>query len=46
MMARHNHIEVVYGPDADWADRGLQAKAAMVDAMGIAVHVCGDVSRG
>ena len=46
MMARHraNHIQVVYGPDAAAADRGLQAKAAMFDAMGIAVHLCGDVN--
>ena len=48
MMARHkaNHIQVVYCPDAASADRGLQTKAAMFDAMGIAVHVCGDVSLG
>jgi len=29
-MARHkaNHVQVVYGPDADQADRALVAKAA------------------
>jgi hypothetical protein len=48
MMARHraNHIQVVYAPDAAAADTGLQAKAAMFDAMGIAVHLCGDVRIG
>ena len=46
MMARHkaNHIQVAYAPEADAADRALAAKAAMFDAMGIAVHLCGDVS--
>jgi hypothetical protein len=48
MMARHraNHVQVVYAPDAASADTGLQAKAAMFDAMGIAVHLCGDVAIG
>lgn len=43
MMARHkaNHINVAYAPDAATADKALYAKAAMFDAMGIAVHVCG-----
>lgn len=46
MMARHkaNHIQVVYAPDAATADRALAAKAAMLAAMGIAVHLCGDVN--
>jgi hypothetical protein len=48
MMARHraNHIQVAYGTDAATADTALQAKAAMFDAMGIAVHLCGDVTVG
>ena len=45
MMARHrsNHIQVAYGRDAASADEALAAKAAMFDAMGLAVHLCGDV---
>jgi hypothetical protein len=48
MMARHraNHIQVAYGTDAAAADLALQAKAAMFDAMGIAVHLCGVDERG
>jgi hypothetical protein len=43
MMARHraNHIQVAYGNGADAADQALQVKAAMFDAMGIQVHLCG-----
>ncbi|MBI5668539.1 MAG: fucose isomerase [Chloroflexi bacterium] len=45
MMARHraNHLNVVYAPSAADADRALAAKAAMLNAMGIQVHLCGDV---
>jgi hypothetical protein len=45
LMARHkaNHIQVVYAPSAADADRALAAKAAMFAAMGIQVHLCGDV---
>ncbi|MCL4249493.1 MAG: fucose isomerase [Anaerolineae bacterium] len=45
MMARHkaNHIHVAYGDDAASADRALAAKAAMLSAMGVKVHLCGDV---
>jgi hypothetical protein len=45
MMARHkaNHIQVVYAPSAQTADKALAAKAAMFAALGIAVHLCGDV---
>lgn len=45
-MARHkaNHAQVVYAPDADTADKALTAKAAMFVRLGIAVHLCGDVS--
>lgn len=48
MMARHkaNHIQVVYAPDAQTADKALAAKAAMLVEMGIAVHLCGDVTVG
>ncbi len=46
MMGRHkaNHIQVAYAPDAEMADKALAAKSAMLAAMGIAVHVCGDVA--
>ena len=45
MMARHkaNHIQVVYAPSAEDADRALAAKATMLHAMGVQVHLCGDV---
>ena len=48
MMARHraNHIQVAYGNDAASADEALATKAAMFDAMGLAVHLCGDVKVG
>ncbi|MDR0489395.1 MAG: hypothetical protein LBG99_08415 [Propionibacteriaceae bacterium] len=45
LMARHkaNHLNVVYADDAATADKALIAKAAMFAAMGIQVHLCGDV---
>jgi L-fucose isomerase-like protein len=45
-MARHkaNHVQVVYAPDADQADRALLAKAAAFYQLGVAVHLCGDVN--
>ena len=48
MMAKHqaNHIQVVYAPDAETADRALAAKAAMADAMGIRVNLCGETAEG
>jgi len=48
MMAQHksNHLNVAYAPDAATADRVLAAKAAMFDAMGLHVHLCGDVQVG
>jgi hypothetical protein len=48
MMARHkaNHLNVVYAPSAAEADAALAAKATMFDAMGLQVHVCGDVNVG
>ncbi|MFI7025509.1 fucose isomerase [Micromonospora sp. NPDC049900] len=46
LMARHkaNHLNVVYAPDADTADRALAAKAAMFAELGLAVHLCGEVN--
>ena len=48
LMARHkaNHIQVVYAPSAEIADKALAAKAAMFAEMGLAVHLCGDVKVG
>ena len=42
-MARHpaNHINVVYAPSAEAADRALAAKAAMFQEMGLEVSLCG-----
>ena len=46
-MARHkaNHLQVAYAPDDETADRALHAKAAMFAALGVRVHLCGDVRR-
>ncbi|MEW6579965.1 MAG: fucose isomerase [Chloroflexota bacterium] len=48
LMGRHqaNHIQVVYAPSAEEADKALAAKAAMFQAMGLHVHLCGDVPVG
>jgi len=48
MMAKHkaNHIQVVYATDAGAADRSMFAKAAMADALGIRVNVCGTRKSG
>ncbi len=45
MMARHkaNHIQVVYAPDHAAARRGLYAKAAAFQALGLEVSLCGEV---
>jgi hypothetical protein len=45
MMARHkaNHLQVAYAPSAEMADKALTTKAAMFNAMGLEVHLCGDV---
>lgn len=45
-MARHkaNHVQVVYAPDAETADRALIAKAEMFRSLGVAVHLVGDVT--
>ena len=46
LMARHkaNHVNVVYAPDAEAADKAVLAKAAMFAALGVHVHLCGDVT--
>jgi len=43
MMARHraNHINVAYAPSAETADKALATKAAMLDELGVTVHLCG-----
>lgn len=45
-MARHkaNHVQVAYTPTGDSADAALAAKAAAFAALGVSVHLCGDVS--
>lgn len=45
LMARHkaNHVQVVYALDAETADKALVAKAAAFEALGVSVHLCGDV---
>lgn len=45
-MARHkaNHVQMVYAPDAETADKALLAKAAMFDGMGIKVNLVGEVN--
>jgi hypothetical protein len=44
-MARHkaNHIQVVYAPDKAGARRGVFAKAAAMNVMGINVSLCGEI---
>ena len=48
LMARHkaNHVNVVYAPEAEAADRALLVKAAMFAELGVQVHLCGDVNLG
>jgi hypothetical protein len=48
MMARHkaNHIQVAYAHTEADADRAMLAKAAMADAMGISVSICGTRKDG
>src|SRR6185436_5197976 len=45
MMARHksNHIQVVYAPSQTAAHRAARIKAAMLDELGLKVHLCGKV---
>ena len=48
MMARHksNHIQVAYADSAGLADRAMLAKAAMAQAMGLEVALCGTDKDG
>lgn len=43
MMARHraNHIQVTYAPSAEVANQALAAKVAMMQHLGVHVHLCG-----
>lgn len=45
LMARHkaNHLQVAYAPSSKEADQALAAKAAMFNALGVQVHLCGEV---
>jgi hypothetical protein len=45
MMARHksNHLQVVYAPNRKQAHRACRIKAAMLAALGLDVHLCGEV---
>ncbi|NQU26146.1 MAG: fucose isomerase [Candidatus Nealsonbacteria bacterium] len=47
-MARHkgNHIQVVYADSARNADKALAARAALAEAMGMEVAVCGTRKNG
>ena len=47
-MARHksNHIQVAYAKSAKAADAALLAKAAMAEAMGMEVSICGTRKDG
>lgn len=48
MMARHqaNHIQCVYAKDAAAADKAMLTKAAMAEAMGLEVALCGTKKDG
>jgi L-fucose isomerase-like protein len=48
MMAKHkaNHIQVVYGKDEKGTDSAMFAKAAMAEALGMNVNVCGMRKNG
>ena len=45
MMARHkaNHVQVVYASDKEAARDALLVRAALAEALGIQVFVCGDI---
>jgi hypothetical protein len=45
MMARHksNHLQVVYAPNRKQAHRACRIKAATLAALGLEVHLCGNV---
>jgi len=44
MMARHraNHVNVAYAPTPEMAGKALATKAAMLDELGVTVHLCGN----
>jgi hypothetical protein len=44
-MARHraNHVSIAYAPDAESATKALAVKSTMFHAMGVKVHLCGEV---
>jgi len=46
LMGRHkaNHVQVVYAPDADTADKAMLAKAAFFTELGVDVHICGETA--
>ncbi len=48
LMARHkaNHIQVAYADSAKTADKAMLAKAAMAEAMGMEVAICGTKKNG
>jgi hypothetical protein len=48
MMARHkaNHVQVAYATSPEAADRALLTRAAMAEALGIQVHLCGSRKNG
>jgi hypothetical protein len=48
MMAQHksNHIQVAYGTSAKAADKAMFAKAAMAEALGLKVNLCGTDKAG
>ena len=48
MMAKHkaNHIQCVYASNAKAADQCLLTKAAMANALGIKVNLCGTKADG
>ena len=48
MMAQHksNHIQVVYATSAKAADKAMFAKAAMAEALGMNVNLCGTDKAG
>ncbi|MCC7192342.1 MAG: fucose isomerase [Phycisphaeraceae bacterium] len=48
MMARHksNHIQVAYANSAEDADKALLAKAALANALGLKVALCGTKKNG
>jgi hypothetical protein len=48
MMARHkaNHIQVAYGKNEKGADEAMFAKAAMAQALGMRVSLCGTRKNG